>query len=109
MMNCLYMLIYSKRNQKGRECYYQKKLIILIKLTKNCNLYVKNLPLDLTDKQLKEIFSKIGEIKSVRISKMLVESRRGNEDIDMIESQRFGYLCYTNEADAKKAIENFNK
>ena len=77
--------------------------------TKNCNLYIKNLPRELTDKQLKEIFSKIGEVKSVRISKILIESRCGDTDIDIIESRGFGYVCYYNESDAKKAIETFNE
>ena len=34
---------------------------------KNCNLYVKNLPYELTEEKMKEIFSKCGEIKSVKI------------------------------------------
>ena len=77
--------------------------------TKNCNLYVKNLPRDLTEKKMKEIFSKVGEVKSVKIDKILIQSRRGGKDIDIIESRGFGYVCYMNEEDAKKAIEEFNE
>ena len=76
--------------------------------TKNCNLYVKNLPRELTEKELKAIFSKIGEVKSVKIDKILIESRRGNTDIDIIESRGFGYVCYNKEEDAKKAIVQLN-
>ena len=76
--------------------------------TKNCNLYVKNLPRELTEKQMKEIFSKIGEVKSVKIDKILIETRRGDKDIDILESRGFGYVCYNKEEDAKKAIQEFN-
>lgn len=77
--------------------------------TKNCNLYVKNLPRDLTEKKMKEIFSKVGEVKSVKIDKILIQSKRGDQDLDIIESRGFGYVCYMNEEDAKKAIEEFNE
>ena len=77
--------------------------------TKNCNLYVKNLPRELTETKMKEIFSKIGEVKSVKIDKILIQSRRGDTDIDIIESRGFGYVCYTKEQDAKKAIDEFNQ
>ena len=76
--------------------------------TKNCNLYVKNLPRELTEKQMREIFSKIGEVKSVKIDKILIETRRGDKDIDILESRGFGYVCYNKEEDAKKAIQEFN-
>ena len=76
--------------------------------TKNCNLYVKNLPRELTETKMKEIFSKIGEVKSVKIDKILIETRRGDKDIDIIESRGFGYVCYNKEEDAKKAIQEFN-
>ena len=77
--------------------------------TKNCNLYVKNLPRDLTEKKMKEIFSTVGEVKSVKIDKILIQTKRGDEDLDIIESRGFGYVCYTNEEDARKAIEEFNE
>ena len=76
--------------------------------TKNCNLYVKNLPRELTEEQMREIFSKIGEVKSVKIDKILIETRRGDKDIDILESRGFGYVCYNKEEDAKKAIQEFN-
>ena len=41
---------------------------------KNCNLYVKNLPYDLTEDKFKEIFSKCGEVKSVKIDKYLLQT-----------------------------------
>ena len=77
--------------------------------TKNCNLYIKNLPLTLKEEaKMKEIFSKIGPVKSVKIDKYILQTKRGDKDLDILSSSGFGYVCYNNEEDAKKAIEEFN-
>jgi RNA recognition motif-containing protein len=57
---------------------------------------------------MKEIFSKIGPVKSVKIDKYILQTKRGDKDLDILTSSGFGYVCYTNEEDAKKAIEEFN-
>ena len=76
---------------------------------KNCNLYIKNLPRDLTEEKMKEIFSKVGEVKSVKKDKYILQTKLNGENVDIIDSRGFGYVCYTNEEDAKKAIEEFNE
>ena len=76
---------------------------------KNCNLYIKNLPLDLTDEKLKEIFEKYGEVKSVKISKFILVTKVKNELKEIEQSRGFGYVCYTNPESASKAIEDLNE
>ena len=76
---------------------------------KNCNLYVKNLPRELTEEQMKEIFSKVGEVKSVKINKYILQTKVNDKYVEYIDSKGFGYVCYKNEEDAKKAIEEFNE
>ena len=76
---------------------------------KNSNLYIKNLPLNLTDEKMKEIFSTIGEVKSAKISRYLVHKKQNNEDKDVYFSNGFGYVCFKNEQDAKKAMETFHE
>ena len=76
---------------------------------KNCNLYIKNLPYDLTDEKLKEIFEKYGEIKSVKISKFLLVTKVKDEYKEIEQSRGFGYVCYTNPESAAKAVENLNE
>ena len=76
---------------------------------KNCNLYVKNLPRELTEEKMKEIFSKVGEVKSVKKDKYILQTKENGKDVEYVESRGFGYVCYTNEEDAKKAIEVFNE
>ena len=75
---------------------------------KNCNLYVKNLPYDLTEEKLKEIFSKCGEVKSVKIDKYILQTKINNEFVEKETSKGFGYVCYTSEESAKKAKEEFD-
>ena len=97
----------------------ERKRIIANKITennnklneenKNCNLYVKNLPRELTEAKMKEIFSKIGEVKSVKKDKYILQTKVNGKDVEYVESRGFGYVCYTNEEDAKKAIEEFNE
>ena len=75
---------------------------------KNCNLYIKNLPYDLTEDKLKEIFSKCGEVKSVKIDKFILQTKINNKFVEKEESKGFGYVCYTSEEGAKRAKEEFN-
>ena len=75
---------------------------------KNCNLYVKNLPYDLTEEKMKEIFSKSGEVKSVKISKFLLVTKVKDKFEEFLTSHGYGFVCYTTEEGAKKAIEEFN-
>ncbi len=75
---------------------------------KNCNLYVKNLPYELTEEKMKEIFSKCGEVKSVKISQFLLVTKVKDKFVNYVTSHGFGYVCYTSEEGAKKTIEEFN-
>ena len=76
---------------------------------KNCNLYVKNLPYELTEEKMKEIFSKCGEVKSVKISQFMLVTKVNDKFVNYVTSHGFGYVCYTSEEGAKKAIETFNE
>ena len=77
--------------------------------TKNCNLYVKNLPKDLTEEKMKEIFSAVGEVKSVKIDKYILQTKENGKYVDYIESKGFGFVCYNDEKDAQKAIQQFHE
>ena len=62
-------------------------------------LYVGNLSYDVTEEQLRELFSQAGTIKEIA----LIMDR---------ETQRpkgFGFVEMTNQAEAQKAIEMFNE
>lgn len=57
------------------------------------NLYIKNFTGDITEDQLREIFSKYGEITSVKIMSEEASDRK------------FGYVCFKEEEEAKSALE----
>ena len=76
---------------------------------KNCNLYIKNLPYELTEEKLKEIFSKYGEVKSVKISKYLLVTKINDVFKEIETSRGFGYVCFTTPDSAKKAINELNE
>ena len=67
------------------------------------NVYVKNLPLELTEEQLKEIFSKAGEVTSVKIKKQY--------DAEHTEgvSRGFGFVNFKNDESLNKAKEIYKE
>ena len=106
------MQIYFKKKSERKRFLTTKIGDINNKLNqefKNCNLYIKNLPYDLTDEKLKEIFEKYGEVKSVKISKFLLVTKIKDKYKEIEQSRGFGYVCYTNPESATKAIENLNE
>ncbi|KAF4654098.1 Protein phosphatase PP2A regulatory subunit B [Perkinsus chesapeaki] len=63
--------------------------------TQSCNLYVKNLPEDVDDEKLRQMFEQFGEITS---PKVMVDENTG-------VSRGFGFVCFAHLADAEKAIQ----
>ena len=62
------------------------------------NLYVGNLPYSVTDQELNEIFSEIGEVQSARVM----------NDRETGRSRGFGFVEMKNEDDGREAIEKLN-
>lgn len=65
-------------------------------ISKDCDLYVKNIPLTMTDEEFKSIFEPYGEITSIKI-----ERDSSNDKIN----RGFGYVCYKHKEDAAVAIK----
>lgn len=76
-----------------------------------CNLVVKNLPKEITDKNLFDIFKQFGDIKTARIStegtmKEIKDSNGNVIDKEFVyESKGFGYVLYKNSKDAAKVFK----
>ncbi len=62
------------------------------------NIYVGNLPYQLTEEELKEVFAEFGEVES---SKIIMDKYSGR-------SKGFGFVEMPNDEEAKQAIENLN-
>jgi RNA recognition motif-containing protein len=74
----------------------------------DCNLHVRNLPFDMTEGALKALFSKYGEIKSVKIPQILNVIKVGTEIKETLISKGFGYVCFADSEAAKTAKEELN-
>ena len=62
-------------------------------------VYVGNLPFNVDDEKLREIFSKFGEIEEATIIKDKYSGR----------SKGFGFVTFANDENAKKAVEEMNE
>jgi cold-inducible RNA-binding protein len=61
-------------------------------------LYVRNLSTSTTEEDLKNLFSQVGEVTSLRIMK----------DRDSGESRAYGFLTMSAQSEADKAVSRFN-
>lgn len=95
------------QNKYEHEQYLQNSTKIINEKTANCNLYIKNIPLTVKDENLKTIFSKFGNVESVRIEKSKIEKKDEKGKYDLV-SKGFGFLSFDNPESAKKAIEELN-
>ncbi|MBL7110906.1 MAG: RNA-binding protein [Bacteroidales bacterium] len=62
------------------------------------NIYVGNLPYQITEEELKEVFGEFGEVES---SKIVMDKYSGR-------SKGFGFIEMPNDKEAKQAIESLN-
>ena len=73
----------------------------------NCNLYIKNIPLTAKEEDLNRIFSKYGNVISVKIEKNKIEKKDDKGKFELV-SKGFGYLSFDKPESAKNAIEDLN-
>jgi RNA recognition motif-containing protein len=79
----------------------------------NCNLIVKNLPKEIGNKELFEMFKKCGEISSAKIAEKGVFKEKIENGVVMdkeflYESKGYGYVCFKKPSDARSAIDEMN-
>jgi polyadenylate-binding protein len=75
---------------------------------KNCNLHLRNVPSAVEESNLHENFSRFGEIKSVKIPKMLLVTKVNNQFKEIPMTKGFAYVCFVDQEAAKKAKEEMN-
>lgn len=73
-----------------------------LKAFKDCNLYVKELPEDITDEKLKEAFEVFGKVVSARV---MLERRQNLETGETeMKSRGFGFVCFNDKQGANAAL-----
>jgi len=75
---------------------------------RDCNLHIRNLPQNVDEAYLHEVFSKFGDVKSVKIPKMILVTKVNNQFKEYPMSKGFGYVCFTTAEFAKRAKEEMN-
>ena len=75
---------------------------------KYCNLHIRNIPEEVDEKRLHEIFSEFGEIRSVKIPKYILETKEKNVKKEYTLSRGFGFVCFVDQDSAKAAIDKYN-
>ena len=75
-----------------------------------CNLHIRNIPFTAKEEDIIKVFSKYGNVTSVRIEKNKIEKKEKDKDDTKIElvSKGFGYVSFDNPESAQKAIEDLN-
>ncbi|KAI7867443.1 hypothetical protein BDF14DRAFT_1726556 [Spinellus fusiger] len=93
------MLLNDKKVFVGRHVPRKERQAKIEELrSKFTNIYVKNLPMEAGDKELRDLFSKYGPITSAVVQKDEEGKPKG-----------FGFVNYENFEDARKAVEDTNE
>ena len=86
------------RERQLREVFEQRRLE-RAKKYQGINVYTKNLPENMDDNGLRELFSKFGNISS---TKVMMNPQNG-------KSRGFGFVCFTTPEEATKAVSGMNQ
>ena len=73
-----------------------------------CNLHIRNIPLTATEDNLRNTFSKYGNIKSLKIEKYILDTKDKDTFKESTQSKGFGYVCFDNQESAKNAMMDLN-
>ena len=73
-----------------------------LKVFKDCNLFVKELPEDVDDEKLRKAFEEFGKVVSARV--MLEKRQDLATGKTEMKSRGFGFVCYLTKEEAKNAL-----
>ena len=73
-----------------------------------CNLYIKDIPYMIKEKEFYEIFSKYGKIISAKLETYNLITNVGDQTVSTPTSKGYGYVCYEDEETAKKVKDLLN-
>ena len=109
--NVLFVDILMKKSERKRALNNKinENTNNLNTLYKECNLHIRNLPFEIKEEELHTIFSKYGEIQSIKIAKYILVTKVNDEFKEYPMSKGFGYICFKNKEAAKLAKEELNE
>ncbi len=89
--------------------YYNKPFPIYEESYENPNLYIKNIPLNVKEEDLRKVFEPFGNIKSIKLETVSIDVKEKNGEIKkQISNKGYGYISFDNSKSAKQALDSLN-
>lgn len=99
----------NKNNNNNFRRFFQRNKPGFINSNNNmCNLFIKEIPYMIKEKQFYEIFSKYGKISSAKLETYNLITNIGDQTVSTPTSKGYGYVCYEDQEVAKKVKEELN-
>ena len=99
----------NKNNNNNFRRFFQRNKPGLINTNNNkCNLFIKEIPYMIKEKQFIEIFSQYGKITSAKLETYNLITNIGDQTVSTPTSKGYGYVCYEDQETAKKVKDELN-
>ncbi len=99
----------NKNNNNNFRRFFQRNKPGFINSNNNmCNLFIKEIPFTIKEKQFIEIFSKYGKIASAKLETYNLITNIGDQTVSTPTSKGYGYVCYEDQEVAKKVKDELN-
>ena len=99
----------NKNNNNNFRRFFQRNKPGIINTNNNkCNLFIKEIPYMIKEKQFIEIFSQYGKITSAKLETYNLITNIGDQTVSTPTSKGYGYVCYEDQEVAKKVKDELN-
>ena len=99
----------NKNNNNNFRRFFQRNKPGFINTNNNmCNLFIKEIPYMIKEKQFIEIFSQYGKITSAKLETYNLITNIGDQTVSTPTSKGYGYVCYEDQEVAKKVKDELN-
>ena len=97
------------QNNHNKRFFQKPKSGLLNSEQHMCNLYIKNIPFNIKEKEFKEIFAKYGNVVSSKLETYNLITNIGGQVNSVPTSKGFGYVCYEDPEVARKVKEELDQ
>ena len=99
----------NKNNDSINNRFYQRNKPGFINRNNNmCNLFIKEIPYTINEKEFYDIFAKYGKIVSAKLETYNLITNIGDQIVSTPTSKGYGYVCYEDQEVSKKVKEELN-
>lgn len=99
----------KNRNNNNNKRFFQRYRPGFVNNNNNmCNLFIKEIPYLIKEKEFIDIFSKYGKIVSAKLETYNLITNIGDQTVSTPTSKGYGYVCYEDQEVAKKVKDGLN-